>query len=69
MIPNTKQSTNFFYIVNIEIETCSYAVRIFDVSYKHQKAVLVKFGISTFNYILSLTPDNYILYTYIILGK
>ncbi|CAG8706209.1 665_t:CDS:2, partial [Funneliformis caledonium] len=35
---------------------------------KHQGAVSVKFGISTFNYIPSLTLDDHILYTYIALG-
>jgi hypothetical protein len=69
LVPSTKQSTNSFYIVNIEIGTCSCAVGISGTPCKHQRAVSVKFGISTFNYIPSLTPDDRMLYTYIALGK
>ncbi|RIB06117.1 hypothetical protein C2G38_2217937 [Gigaspora rosea] len=35
---------------------------------KHQGAVLVKFHISMFNFILSLKPDNHTVYAYIALG-
>jgi hypothetical protein len=69
LVPSTKQNTDLFYIVNIEIGTCSCFVGISGAPCKHQGAVSVKFGISTFNYIPSLTPDDRILYTYIALGR
>ncbi|CAG8747131.1 8318_t:CDS:2, partial [Funneliformis caledonium] len=63
----TKQNTDLFYIVNIKIGICSCFVGISGAQCKHQEAVSVKFGISTFNYIPLLTLDDRILYTYIAL--
>jgi hypothetical protein len=36
---------------------------------KYQEAVSVKYHISTFNFIPSLTPEDRIIYAYIALGK
>ena len=69
LVPSTQQNSNLFYVVNNEIGTCSCPVGISGAPCKHQGAVSVKFCISTFNYIPSLTPDDRILYTYIALGE
>ena len=69
LVPSTKQNTGLFYIVNSEIGTCSCAVRISGAPCKHQRAVSIKFCISIFNFVLSLTPDDRIIYTYIALGR
>jgi hypothetical protein len=68
LVASTKNS-GFFYIVNSEIGTCSCAVGISGAPCKHQGAVSMKFCISIFNFVPSLTPDDRIIYTYIALGR
>ncbi|RIB05612.1 hypothetical protein C2G38_2219179 [Gigaspora rosea] len=65
LVPSTQQGTGIFYIVNSEIGTCSCFVGI---KFKHQGAVSIKFHISMFNFISSLTPNDHANYTYIALG-
>ena len=69
LVPSTKQDTGFFYTVNSEIGTCSCAVGISGAPCKHQGAVSIKFCISMFNFVPSLTPDDRMIYTYIALGR
>jgi hypothetical protein len=68
LVASTKNNS-FFYIVNSEIRVCSCPIGISSVLYKHQKAVLMKYHISIFNVIPSLTLDDHIVYTYIALGN
>jgi len=69
LVPNIKKNTELFYIINSEIGICFYSIRISDTSCKHQEAVLVKFHISIFNFIPSLTLNDHIIYAYIAFGK
>ncbi len=69
LVPNTKENTGLFYIVNSEIGICSYPVKISNAPCKYQEAVLVKFHISIFNFILSLILNDHIIYAYIVLDK
>lgn len=62
------QSSNI-YIVNSEIGTCTCPIGMTDMPCKHQGAVSVKFHILTFNFLLSLTSNDRIIYAYIALGK
>jgi len=68
LVPSAEQS-GLFYIVNCEFGTCSCHVGISGAPCKHQGAVSMKFHISTFNFVPSLTPDDRITYTYVALGK
>ncbi len=63
------QNADIFYIVNSKIETYIYSVGIISTLCKHQKAVSVKFYISTFNFLPSLICNDCMLYAYITLGK
>ena len=67
-VPST-QNTGIFYTVNSEIRTCSCPVGINGAPCKHQGAVAIKFHISTFNFLLSLTLNDRITYTYIAYDK
>jgi hypothetical protein len=68
LVPST-QNANTFYTVNSEIGTCSCPIGINGAPCKHQGAVAIKFHISTFNFLLSLTPKDRITYSYIARGK
>ncbi|CAG8843645.1 24720_t:CDS:2, partial [Racocetra persica] len=69
LVPSTKQTNGLFYIVNSKIGTCSCSIRITSTSCKHQGAALMKFYVSTFNFIPSLTLNDRITYTYIAFGN
>ncbi|CAG8835257.1 2205_t:CDS:1, partial [Racocetra persica] len=64
---STKQASGHFYTINSEIGTCSCPIGIAGAPCKHQGAVSMKFHVSTFNFIPSLTPNDRITYTYIAL--
>ena len=68
LVPNAK-NIGLLYIVNSEIRVYSCSVKMSDVPCKYQEAVSVKYYISTFNFIPSLTPEDRIIYAYIALGK
>jgi len=68
LVSSTKDA-NSFYIVNSEIKVCSYPVRMTGAPCKYQEAVSMKYHLSTFNFILSLTSNDCIIYAYIALGK
>ncbi|GBC01669.1 hypothetical protein RclHR1_04290005 [Rhizophagus clarus] len=68
LVQSTSQDSGTFYVVNSEFGTCSCPVGISGAPCKHQGAVSMKFHISMFNFIPSLTPDDRIIYTYIALG-
>ncbi|RGB43005.1 hypothetical protein C1646_750389 [Rhizophagus diaphanus] len=57
----------YFYVVNTAIGTCSCPVKMTGVPCKHQGAVSVKFHISNFNFLPSLTLNDHIVYSYIAL--
>ncbi|PKK61501.1 hypothetical protein RhiirC2_718369 [Rhizophagus irregularis] len=61
------QNANF-YVVNSEIGTCSCPIGMTGAPCKHQGAVSVKFHLSTFNFIPSLTSNDRMVYAYIALG-
>ena len=67
-MPSTKDN-GILYIVNSEIGACSCPIGMTGASCKHQGAVSVKFHISIFNFISSLTPDDRMNYTFIALGN
>src|SRR4051812_12824415 len=46
-----------------------YALRLLSLAHRHQGAVSVKFHISTFNFLPSLTSNDRMLYAYIALGN
>ena len=69
LVPSTRENTGLVYIVNSEIGVCSCPVGMSGAPCKHQGAVSVKFHISNFNFIPSLTPNDRIMYAYIALGK
>ena len=62
-------NSSFFYIVNSEIGVCSCPVGISGAPCKHQGAVSMKYHISMFNVIPSLTSDDRMVYAYIALGN
>jgi hypothetical protein len=62
------QSSNI-YVVNSEIGTCTCPIGMTGAPCKHQGAVSVKFHISTFNFLPSLTSNDRMIYAYIALGK
>ena len=68
LVPSTK-NTGILYTVNSDIGVCSCLVGMSGAPCKHQGAVLVKYHISIFNFIPSLTPDDRMIYSYIALGK
>ena len=68
LVPSTKNN-GVLYIVNSEIGACSCPVGMSGAPCKHQGAVSIKFHISMFNFIPSLTPDDRMNYVYIALGK
>ena len=67
LVPSTSNSN--FYIVNSEIGMCTFPVGMSGAPCKHQSAVTMKFHIAIFNFIPSLTPNNHMIYGYIMLGK
>ena len=67
-MPST-QNASLFYIVNSEIDTYTCPISMTDASCKHQDAVSAKFQISTFNFLLSLTSNDRMIYAYIAFGK
>jgi len=67
-VPST-QITGFFYTVNSEIGVCTCPVGMSGAPCKHQGAVAMKFHISMFNFIPSLTANDRMIYSYIALGK
>ena len=69
LVPSTKQESGLYYVVNSEYGTYSCPVGILGAPCKHQGVVSIKFHISMFNFIPSLTPDDRITYTYIAIGK
>ncbi|PKB96233.1 hypothetical protein RhiirA5_435193 [Rhizophagus irregularis] len=62
-------NSSHFYTVNSEIGTCTCRIGITGAPCNHQGAVSVKFHISMFNFIPSLTSNNCIIYAYIAIGK
>ena len=62
-------NANLFYTVNSEIGTCTCPIGASGAPCKHQGAVSVKFHISTFNFLPSLTSNDRMLYAYIALGN
>jgi len=68
LIPSMKD-VSFIYTVNSIIGVCIYPVGMSGVSCKHQEAVAIEFHITIFNFLPSLIPNNYMLYSYIALGK
>ncbi len=68
LVSSTKNNS-VLYIVNSEIGVCFCPVGMSGAPCKHQEAVSIKFHISMFNFISSLTPDDRIIYVYIALDK
>ncbi|CAG8663417.1 10514_t:CDS:2 [Funneliformis caledonium] len=62
------KDANTFYIVNSEIGVCSCPVGMTGTPCKHQGAVSMKYHLSNFNFILSLTLNDRITYAYIALA-
>ncbi|CAG8697421.1 17913_t:CDS:2, partial [Funneliformis caledonium] len=67
LVPSTKDA-NTFYIINSEIGVCSCPVRMTGAPCKHQGAVSMKYHLSNFNFVPSLTSNDCITYAYIALG-
>ncbi|CAB4444906.1 unnamed protein product [Rhizophagus irregularis] len=67
LVPSTKNN-GLIYVVNSEIGVCTCPIGMSGAPCKHQGAVSMKFHISTFNFIPSLTPDDRMIYAYIALG-
>jgi len=63
------QKTGLFYIMNSGIRTYTCPIGMTGALCKHQGAVSVKFHISTFNFLPSLTANDRMVYAYIALGK
>jgi len=63
------KDNDVLYIVNSEIGVYSCCVSMSGILCKHQGAVFIKFHISMFNFIPSLTPDDRMIYFYIALDK
>ncbi|CAG8648451.1 3921_t:CDS:2 [Dentiscutata erythropus] len=68
IVPITNENNDILYTVNSEFGICSCLVGMSGALCKHQSAVLAKFHISMFNFILSLKPDNRAIYAHIALG-
>ncbi|PKK70015.1 hypothetical protein RhiirC2_780223 [Rhizophagus irregularis] len=67
LVPNTKNN-GLIYVINNEIGVYTCPIRMSGALCKHQEAVSIKFHISIFNFISSLTPDDHMIYTYITLN-
>ncbi|PKK58339.1 hypothetical protein RhiirC2_796476 [Rhizophagus irregularis] len=67
LVPSTKNN-ELIYVVNSEIGVCTCPIGMSGTPCKHQGAVSMKFHISIFNFIPSLTPDDRMIYAYIALG-
>ncbi|EXX62115.1 uncharacterized protein OCT59_026461 [Rhizophagus irregularis] len=67
LVPSTRE-LGVFYVVNSIIGTCSCPVKITGAPCKHQGAVSVKFYITNFNFLPSLTPNDRMVYSYIAVG-
>ncbi|CAB5184998.1 unnamed protein product [Rhizophagus irregularis] len=65
-VPSAQNSN--IYVVNSEIGTCTCPIGMTGAPCKHQGAVSVKFHISTFNFLPSLTSNDRMIYAYIALG-
>ncbi|PKK56426.1 hypothetical protein RhiirC2_800028 [Rhizophagus irregularis] len=61
-------NSGHFYTVNSEIGTCTCRIGMTGAPCKHQGAVSVKFHISMFNFIPSLTSNDRMIYAYIAIG-
>ncbi|CAB4441375.1 unnamed protein product [Rhizophagus irregularis] len=61
-------NSGHFYTVNSEIGTCTCRIGMTGAPCKHQGAVSVKFYISMFNFVPSLTSNDRMIYTYIAIG-
>ena len=61
LVLSTKDA-NSFYIINSKIRIYSCPVRMISIFCKHQEAILMKYYLSTFNFILSLTSNNCMTY-------
>jgi hypothetical protein len=68
LVLSTRES-GVVYVVNSTVGTCSCPVGITGASCKQQGAVSVKFHISNFNFLPSLTPNDRMVYSYIAAGK
>jgi hypothetical protein len=55
--------------MNSEFGTCTCPIGISGAPYKHQGAVTMKYHIAILNFILSLMPEDRIVYAYVALGK
>src|SRR5437763_13839859 len=64
----SSQNADLFYIVNSGIGTCTCPIGMTGAPCKHQGAVSVKFHISMFNFLPSLTSKERMVYAYIALG-
>ncbi|CAG8437498.1 16974_t:CDS:2 [Funneliformis caledonium] len=69
LVQSTRQDTNLVYIINSEIRVYSCVTDMSSTPYKHQGAVTMKYHIAIFNFLLSLTPDDRMLYAYVTFGK
>src|SRR6266542_6607970 len=63
------RQNSLFYTVNSNLAVCTCPVGMTGAPCKHQGAVTIKFNIINFNFLLSLTSDDHMLYAYIALGK
>ncbi|CAB4487735.1 unnamed protein product [Rhizophagus irregularis] len=61
-------NSGHFYTVNSEIGTCTCRIGMTGAPCKHQGAISVKFHISMFNFIPSLTSNDRMIYAYIAIG-
>ena len=68
-IVESVQNAGRFYIVNSGIGACTCPIGMTGAPCKHQGAVSVKFHLSTFNFLPSLTSNDRMVYAYIALGK
>ncbi|GES91168.1 hypothetical protein GLOIN_2v1783668 [Rhizophagus clarus] len=65
---SSTQNNELFYIVNSEIGVCTCLEGMSGVPYKHQGAVAMKFHISIFNFIPTITANDRMIYSYIAFG-
>ncbi|GBC01442.1 hypothetical protein RclHR1_00420004 [Rhizophagus clarus] len=66
---SSTQNNELFYIVNSEIGVCTCLEGMSGVPYKHQGAVAMKFHISIFNFIPTITANDRMIYSYIAFGE
>ena len=69
LVSSTRQDTSLVYTVNSAIGVYTCPVGMTGAPCKHQGAVAIKFHITSFNFLSSLTPEDRMLYAYIALGK